>query len=74
MRALFSRHILCLKPKAHLALTKGYSRLSPDAAKLFVLFGCTHPPPPVPPSLSAHAEPICPKDIAGCDIMKLKVS
>ena len=32
-----------------------------------------HPPTSPCPVLSAHAEPISPKDIAGCDIMKLKV-
>ena len=33
---------------------------------------CTHPPPLVPPFLLSQN--LSPKDIAGCDIMKLKVS
>ena len=45
---------------------------SPDAAMLFAPFGCTHPPPPVPPFLLTQN--LSPKDIAGSDIMKLKVS
>ena len=43
-----------------------------DVAMLFAPFGCTHPPPPVPPLLLTQN--LSPKDIAGCDIMKLKVS
>ena len=39
---------------------------------LFIPFGCTHPPPPVPPFLLMQN--LSPKDIAGSDIMKLKVS
>ena len=45
---------------------------SPDTAMLFAPFGCTHPPPLVPPFLLTQS--LSPKDIAGCDIMKLKVS
>ena len=52
--------------------TKSLLKKSPDAAMLFAPFGCTHPPPPVPP-FSAHAEPKS-KDIAGSEVMKLKVS
>ena len=44
---------------------------SPDAAMLFAPFGCTHPPPPVPPFLLTQN--LSSKDIAGSDIMKLKV-
>ena len=39
---------------------------------LFAPFGCTHPPPPVLPFLLTQY--LSPKDIAGSDIMKLKVS
>ena len=39
---------------------------------LFIPFGCTHPPPPVPPFLLMQS--LSPKDIAGSDIVKLKVS
>jgi len=39
---------------------------------LFAPFGCTHPPPPVPPFLLTQN--LSPKDIAGSDVMKLKVS
>ena len=46
--------------------------MSPDTAMLFAPFGCTHPPPPVPPFLLTQN--LSPKDIAGSDIMKLKVS
>ena len=35
-------------------------------------FRCTHPPPLVPPFLLTQN--LSPNDIAGCDIMKLKVS
>jgi len=45
---------------------------SPEAAMLLAPFGCTHPPPPVPPFLLMQN--LSPKDIAGSDIMKLKVS
>ena len=57
---------------AYPAPTKGRSKLSPNAAMLFAPFGCTHPPPPAPPFLLAQSLSL--KDIAGCDIMKLKVS
>jgi len=46
--------------------------LSADTAMLFSPFGYTYPPPPVPPFLLAQN--LSPKDIAGSDIMKLKVS
>ena len=52
--------------------TKTFLSRSPDTAMLFAPFGCTHPPPPAPPSLLAQSLSL--KDIAGCDIMKLKVS
>ena len=38
---------------------------------LYAPFGCTHPPPPIPPFLLKQN--LSPKDIAGSDIMKLKV-
>jgi len=47
-------------------------KTSPDTAKLFAPFECTHPPPPVPPFLLTQN--LSPKDIAESDIMKLKVS
>jgi len=52
--------------------TKLLLKTSPDAAMLFAPFGCTHLPPPVPPFLLMQN--LSPKDIAGSDIMKLKVS
>ena len=52
--------------------TKSFLRTSPDATMLFAPFGCTHSPPPVPPFLLTQN--LSPKDIAGSDIMKLKVS
>ena len=52
--------------------TKSLLKRSPDAAMLFAPFGCTHPSPPVPPFLLTQSP--SPKDIAGSDIMKLKVS
>ena len=52
--------------------TKLLLKTSPDAATLFAPFGCTHPPPPVPPFLLTQN--LSPKDIAGSDIMKLQVS
>ena len=47
-------------------------KTSPDVAMLFACFGCTHPPLPVPPFL--RVQNLSPKNIAGSDIMKLKVS
>jgi len=52
--------------------TRSLLKMSPDAAMLFAPFGCTHPPPPVLPFLLKQN--LSPKDIAGSDIMKLKVS
>ena len=52
--------------------TKPLLKTSPDAAMLFAPFRCTHPPHPVPPFLLTQN--LSPKDIAGSDIMKLKVS
>ena len=52
--------------------TKSLLKTSPDAAMLFAPFGCTYPPRPVPPFLLTQN--LSPKDIAGSDIMKLKVS
>ena len=52
--------------------TKSLLKLSPDMAMLFAPFRYTHPPPPVPPFLLMQN--LSPKDIAGSDIMKLKVS
>ena len=52
--------------------TKLLLKANPDAAMLFAPFGCTHLPPPVPPFLLMQNLSL--KDIAGSDIMKLKVS
>ena len=52
--------------------TRSLLKTNPDAAMLFAPFGCTHPSPPVPPFLLTQN--LRPKDIAGSDIMKLKVS
>jgi len=51
---------------------KAFLQMSPYAAMLFAPIGCTHPPPPVPPFLFTQI--LSPKDIAGSDIMKPKVS
>jgi len=51
--------------------TKSFLKTGPDVAMLFAPFGCTHPPSPVPPFLLMQN--LSPKDIAGSDIMKLKV-
>ena len=51
--------------------TKLLLKMSPDVAMLFAPFGCIHSPPPVPPFLLTQN--LSPKDIAGSDIMKLKV-
>jgi len=62
-------------PKIEMALpvpTKLLLKMSPDVAMLYAPFGCTHPPPPVPPFLLTQN--ISPKDIAGSDIAKPKVS
>ena len=67
-----SPFMLKTREMAYPAPTKGHSKLSPNAAMLFAPFGCTHPPPPAPPFLLAQSLSL--KDIAGCDIMKLKVS
>jgi len=52
--------------------TKSLLKTSPDTVMLFSPFGCTDPPPPVPPFLLTQN--LSSKDIAGSDIMKLKVS
>ena len=56
----------------HAVCTLRFLSRSPDTAMLFAPSGCTHPPPPAPPFLLAQSLSL--KDIAGCDIMKLKVS
>ena len=57
---------------ALLVPTKSLLKMSPDTAMLFAPSGCIHPPPLVPPFLLMQN--LSPKDIAGIDIMKLKVS
>jgi len=57
--------------------TKSFLEMSPDAAMLFAPFGYTHPPPPIPLSfwrLVLLKQNQSPKDIAGSNLMKLKVS
>ena len=50
--------------------TKLLLNTSPNVAMLFIPFGCTHPPPPVPPfQLTQNLSPR-----TGSDIVKLKVS
>ena len=75
MRLLVSNSIYAKKDRNGLALpvpTRSLLNTSPDVAMLFAPFGCIHPPPPVPPLLVTQN--LSPKDIAGSDIMKLKVS
>ena len=55
------------------ALTKDFSRPSPDMAMLFGPFGCTHPPSPCP-TVSVHTQPTYLPTTLPDDIMKLKVS
>jgi len=58
---------------AYLAQTKGFSWVSPCRhGHAAAPFWCTHPPPPIP--LFLLMQNLSTKDIAGCDIMKLKVS
>ena len=52
--------------------TKSLLEMSPDVTMLFAPFQCTHPPPPIPSFLLKQY--LSPKDIAGSNIMKLKVS
>jgi len=63
----FQVHLCQREQKRPSQPTMALLELSPDMAMLFAPFGCTHPPPPVPPFL------LSPKDIAGSDTMKLKV-
>jgi len=49
--------------------TKSLLKTCPHTAMLFAPFGCTYPPPPVPPFLLMQN--LSPKDIRGSDIMKL---
>jgi len=51
---------------AHPVSTKGFLHLSTEAVMLFAHFGCTLPPPPVPPFLLAKN--LNPKDISRSDI------
>jgi len=73
VRSLVSNSIYAKKDRNGFPVpTKSLLKMSPDTAMLFVPFGCTHPPPPVPPFLITQN--LSPKDIARSDIMKLKVS
>ena len=72
MRSLVSKYIYAKKDRnGPSSANQVASNMSPDAAMLFAPFRCTHPPPPVPPFLLTQN--LSPKDIAGSDIMKLKV-
>ena len=51
---------------AHPVPTKGFLQLSSEAAMLFALFGCSHPPPPVLPFLLAQN--LSPNNIVPSDI------
>ena len=64
--------MLNTREMAYPALTKGLSWPSPDTPMLFAPFECAHPPLPVPPFLLMQT--LSPKDIAGDDIMKLKIA
>jgi len=57
-----------MREMVHPVPTKVFLKLSPDMAVLFVPFGCTHTPPPVPPFLLMQN--LSPKDIAGSDITR----
>jgi len=73
VRSLVSNSIYSKRMEVALPVpTKSLLKTNPDVAMLFAPFGCTHPPPPVLPFLLTRNH--SPKDIAGCDIMKLKVS
>ena len=73
MRSFVSNSVYAKKDRNGLPVpTKSLLRTSPDAAMLFAPFGCTHPPPPVLPF--QLTQNVSPKDIAGSDIMMLKVS
>ena len=72
VRLLVSNSIYAKKDRNGPVPTKSLLKMSPDAAMLFAPFRCTHPSPPVPPFLFIHNP--SPKDIAGSDIMKLKIS
>ena len=73
MRSLVSNSIYAKRIEMALPVpTKSLLKMSPDVAMLFAPFRCTHPPPPVPPFLLPQN--VSPKDIAGSDITKLKVS
>ena len=75
MRQLVSKSIYAKRTEMALPVpTKAFLQVSPDTPMLFAPFGCTHPPPPVPPFLLTHN--LSPKHIAESDIhvMKLKVS
>jgi len=57
---------------AHPVLTKGFLQLRPEASMIPGPRVENYPPPPVPFFLMVQN--LSPKDIAGSDIMKLKVS
>jgi len=72
VRSLVSNSIYVKRTEIALPMpTKSLLKTSPDTAMLFAPFGCTHPPPPILPFLLKQN--LSPKDIAGNDIMKLKV-
>ena len=66
MRSLVSNSIYAKKDRNDLpSANQAASKDEPTRGRAV----CTYPPPPVPPFLNPS-----PKDIAGSDIMKLKVS
>jgi len=70
VRSLVSNSIYAKKDRNN--NNKSLLKMSPDTAMLFAPFGCTHPPPRVLPFLLTQNLSL--KDIAGSDIIKLKVS
>ena len=72
MRLLVSNSIYIKKDRNALPVhTKSFLETSPDAVMLFAPFRCTHQPPAILPFLLKQN--LSPKDIAGSDIMKMKV-
>jgi len=56
---------------AHSEPTKAFSKRSPETAMLSAPFGCTHPPPPIPPFLLKQN--LSREVIAGSDVTRGKL-